>query len=291
VPIEPAPPVLTSNGVPVPFDDEHFAPLDDSTSLLAQPSALRERYERDGYVFLRQAIDPERVLALRQAYFEDFDRTYFRPGTRPQEGVFSGRRPAGLGAHGVEGHPAHAFVRGPRFEAFAGDPALEALGEAVLGGPVWRLPRSIVRHFDRAAPVASRAHVDYSYLDAGTDRLATVWIPLGDCPVATGGLVYLEGTGPADAGAFAELRKITDRPHDARAISHDLAWVGEKLGRRWRWADYRAGDVTIHSPHIVHASLDTTTDTMRLSADVRFILRGDAVDARWLKAWAGDDGN
>ena len=64
-----------------------------------------------------------------------------------------------------------------------------------------------------------------------------------------------------------------------------------ELGRRWLWADYQAGDVTIHSPHIVHASLDTTTDVMRLSADLRFLRRGEPADDRWLQAWAGDDGN
>jgi hypothetical protein len=41
----------------------------------------------------------------------------------------------------------------------------------------------------------------------------------------------------------------------------------------------------------VHASLDTTTDAMRLSADLRFLRRGQPADARWLVAWAGDDGN
>jgi ectoine hydroxylase-related dioxygenase (phytanoyl-CoA dioxygenase family) len=67
--------------------------------------------------------------------------------------------------------------------------------------------------------------------------------------------------------------------------------VAERLGRRWRWADYQSGDVTVHSPHLVHASLDTTTDAMRLSADLRFLRRGQPADARWLVAWAGDDGN
>jgi ectoine hydroxylase-related dioxygenase (phytanoyl-CoA dioxygenase family) len=275
----------------VPFDERHFGPLRDSTLLQDNPVALRQRYERDGYVFLRRVLDPAKVLALREAYFEAFDRSYFRDGTRPGDGLFSGHRPPGLGAHGVEGHPAHAFVRSPQFETFAADPVLERLAVAVLGGHVWRLPRSIVRHFDRSAPVASRAHVDYSYLDAGTERLATVWIPLGDCPRATGGLVYMEDTHRLESGDFAELRTISDRPGDPRAISHDLAWVSRRLGRRWLHTDYLAGDVTIHSPHVLHASLDTTTDAMRLSADIRFIRRGDAADARWLEAWAGDDGN
>jgi ectoine hydroxylase-related dioxygenase (phytanoyl-CoA dioxygenase family) len=191
----------------------------------------------------------------------------------------------------VAGHPAHAFVRGATFASFAADRRLEELAAAVLGGPVVQLPRAIVRHFDRSTPTASRAHVDYSYLDQGSDQLLTMWIPLGDCPRRTGGLVYLEGSHRLPRSRFDRLHRVTDRPGDRRAISHDLAWVAGELGRRWLWADYRAGDVTIHSPYLVHASLDTTTDAMRLSADLRFLRKGERPDARWLRAWAGDDGN
>jgi ectoine hydroxylase-related dioxygenase (phytanoyl-CoA dioxygenase family) len=282
---------LYSNGIAIPFDASHFAPLRDSTEVVDDAGALQARYQEDGYLYLRGVLDRPTVIEMRAAYFAAFDPSYLRPGTTLADGVFSGRRDPKLPAHGVTGHPAHAFVRTSRFQAFADDPRLADLASRILGAPVLRLPRAIIRHFDRSTPLASRAHVDYSYLDAGSDQLLTVWVPLGDCPRPTGGLVYLEGTHRRDRASFDFLRKVTDRPHDARAISHDLAWVSEQLGRRWRWADYQAGDVAIHSPHIVHASLDTTADHMRLSADLRFLRRGEAADVRWLHAWAGDDGN
>ncbi len=90
--------------------------------------------------------------------------------------------------------------------------------------------------------------------------------------------------------ALEALRECTDRPDDTRPIGHDLAWVPERLARRWLWTDYLAGDVTVHSPWLVHASLDNTTDAMRLSADVRFVLDGCPVDPRWTQPWSGDDG-
>lgn len=282
---------VTSNGVEMPFDGGHFGPLLDSSDVSGEPEALRARYSRDGYLYLRNFLDPTRVLAARDAYFSLFDRSYLKPGTAPVDGVFSGSRPDGLPAHGVVGHPAHAFVRSAGFEELASSPELSSLASAVLGGPAWRLPRSIVRHFDNSTPRASRAHVDHTYLDRGSEKLITIWIPLGDCPVPTGGLVYLEGSHTMDEEDFAPLRSVTDRPADGRPISHDLGWVAEKLGRRWLWADYFAGDVTVHSPHLVHASLDTTTEAMRLSADVRFLLEGETPDPRWLEPWAGDDGN
>ena len=282
---------VSSNGVEIPFDSEHFAPLRDSSDVLDDPQALRERYQADGYLYLPAYLDPETVRSTRGQYFALFDPSYLKAGTSPEDGVFSGQRPTDLPAHGVAGHPAHAFVRSAIFEDFVSQPGLNRLAESVLGDGAWRLPRSIVRHFDRSTPRASRAHVDHTYLDQGSDQLVTIWIPLGECPVAAGGLVYLESSHQMEPTEFEPLKAVTDRPGDGRPISHDLELVARKLGRRWRWADYNAGDVTVHSPHLVHASLDTVTDEMRLSADVRFLRSGETPDPRWLQPWAGDDGN
>lgn len=283
-------PVVTSNGVAIPFDAVYFAPMHDSTAVAGDPGALRARYATDGYLLVRNVLDSTRLQELRAAYFNQFDPSYLQEGTTPGEGIFSGRRPQDLSAHGTPGHPAHDFVRSQMFLDFCADGHLAALASAILGGPVDQLPRRILRHFDNSAPSASRAHVDFTYLDAGTDRLLTVWAPIGDCPVAAGALVYLEDSHRLGPDDLERLRARSDRRHDRRPLSHDLAWVAAQVGRRWLYADYCAGDVVVHSPHIVHASLDTTTDAMRLSADLRFVAAGERQDARWQQAWAGDDG-
>jgi hypothetical protein len=282
---------LTSNGVPIPFDDRHFAPMLDSTDLLADAEALRSRYVQDGYLFVRGVLEADRLRQLRGRYFSAFEPGYLQPGTEPADGVFSGVRPDGLPPHGVEGHPAHALVRSQAFRDFAASRPLARLAETVLGGPSVLLPRQIVRHFDRSVRRASRAHVDFRYLDQGSSDLVTMWVPIGDCPVRTGALVYLEGSHRLGPDELAAVSVVTDRPGDDRPLSHDLAWVADQLGRRWLWADFAAGDVTVHSPHVVHASLDTESDVMRMSADVRFLRAGETPDPRWLVPWAGDDGN
>lgn len=284
-------PDLTSNGQPVPFDEEHFRPMRDSTPVAGDPDELRSRFQRDGYLLLRHVLDATAVRAVRRSYFSHFDRSYFRAGTDPAEGIFSGHRPAGLPPHGTPGHPAYAFVRTEEFQRFVSQPALDALAETLLGGPGDGLPRLILRHFDCHAPLASRAHTDYRYLDAGSDRLVTVWVPVGDCPLDSGGLIYLEGSHWLPVDSFDPVRSVTDRPGDDRPISHDLAAVAETVGRRWLWTDYRAGDVAVHSPYLVHASLDTATPLMRLSCDIRFVLRGETIDPRWTEPWSADDGN
>ncbi|MFF5112174.1 phytanoyl-CoA dioxygenase family protein [Streptosporangium sp. NPDC000509] len=281
---------VSSNGVPIPFTDELFAPLADSSALLGDPEALRRRFHDDGLLLLRGFLDREAVLSLRAAYLSAFPEGLLKPGTTPEEGVFSGRPPEGLPSHGVRDHPAYDFVRTERFASFARQPALTELASTLLGGPVRLLPRGILRHFYAGSLRASRAHTDHAYMSQGSDRVLTMWIPVGDCPMETGGLVYLEGSHRESAERFDPARLRTDRAHDSRPISHDLQTTARVVDRRWLWSDYEAGDLTVHNPYVVHASLDTVTDVMRVSADVRFIREEDDVDPRWMKEWAGDDG-
>ncbi|WP_250284999.1 phytanoyl-CoA dioxygenase family protein [Frankia sp. CiP1_Cm_nod2] len=282
---------LTSNGLSIPFDSDRFALLRDSTPLLSNPVALRRRFHEDGYLHLRGALDPDEVRALRAGYFSRFDPVYLKPGTEPVHGVFSGQLPPGLPPHGWPGHPAHSFVRSAAFSRFIKNPQLLRLAETLLEAPAVLLPRHIVRHFHRGSLTATRAHADFDYLDAGSDRLVTMWIPLGDCSVETGGMVYLEGSHRLSREKLAPLRAVTDRPGDPRPISHDLFWVSSQLGLRWMHVVSRAGDITLHNSHLIHASLDVTGDVMRLSTDLRFARRGDTIDHRWTIPWSGDDGN
>lgn len=283
---------VLSNGVEVPTDSEHWAPMRDSSGLLGDPQALRGRFKQDGYVYLRGILDPQKVKALRGYYFGMFDPAYFAPGTQPEDGIWSGTIPEGQLRHGVAGHPAHTLVRSEYFEQFAAAPQLESLAKALLDDDdVRQLPRQIVRHFNKG-PLSSRAHTDYDYMDRGSASIITMWLPIGDCPVQSGGLAYLEGSHTIAKSKLDVLKaRRTDRPDDLRPISHDLGWTARQLGGRWLYADYKAGDVAVHTPHIVHASLDTQTDMMRMSVDVRFLPATVEPDPRWLTKWAGDDGN
>lgn len=283
---------LSSNGVPIPFTPELFGPLRSSADLLPprDPVALRERLHADGYLFLPGLLDRAEVLRLRGRYFSLFPPGFLAPGTTPEEGVYSGRTPKDVPEYGVAGHPAYEFVRSAPFERFVGNPVLGELAAHLLDFKAEMLPRRILRHFHRGTRRASRAHVDLDYMDEGSPRVVTLWTPVGDCPPRTGGLVYLEGSHRLAPEEYEPLRDTTDRPDDRRQICHDLELTARTLGRRWLCADFAAGDVMVHLPRVIHASLDTTTDAMRLSVDTRFVRSDDTPDPRWLKPWSADDG-
>jgi hypothetical protein len=281
---------MSSNGVRIPVDDATFARQRELTDWRAHPQEALQRFRTNGYALLRGALDRDAVLELRADYFARFPAGMLAPGTTPRDGVFSGLEPDGLAEYGTAGHPAYDLVRSPAFDEFTRSPQLREIAETLLGGPVELLPRRILRHFQRSAARASRAHVDWDYMDRGSDTVVTAWVPLGDCPIECGGLVYLEGSHTIAREELDQLRDHTDRPHDRRPISNDLGMTARVLGGRWLWTDYRAGDVVLHSPHLVHASLDNTSDVMRLSADLRFVRRDGRPDERWKNDWSADDG-
>jgi ectoine hydroxylase-related dioxygenase (phytanoyl-CoA dioxygenase family) len=278
-------PILSSNGLPVSTDPDRFGPLREAPAR----ARWRSQYLADGYLVLRGAVSRETVLAARARYLSGFDASLCVDGDA-RAGVFSGTLPVNLPTHGVAGHPAHDFVRSDAFAALANAPAFTDIAAALLDTDVIRVPRTPLRHFIKGSCRASRAHTDRTYLDEPAERCMTLWVPLGDCPIEAGSLMYLENSHTIE-NIEMHLRDNapTDRANDHRPISHDLNWVANRAQSRWLTANFKAGDVVAHVPTIVHASLDPTTDFMRVSTDLRFLRADVPLDARWQGHWAADD--
>lgn len=279
---------LTSNGAPIPFTPQYFGALREShTGLPAE--TLRARYAEDGYVVLKRALSPTIALDLRESYFSLFDASFLKDGDA-RLGVFSGALPQNLPGHGLQGHPAHAFVRGDAFRAFTQDPALAQIAEIFFDAPAEHIRRTPLRHFVPGTKRSSRAHLDRTYIDGVAADVVTLWVPLGDCPIDAGGLIYLEGSHKDTVLENARTNAPNDRA-DMRPITHDLKWLSDASGRRWLWSNFTAGDIVVHSPAIVHASVDSQIDLMRVSTDVRFRRAGSPSDPRWNNDWSADDGH
>ncbi|MCW3818907.1 hypothetical protein ONA91_31155 [Micromonospora sp. DR5-3] len=67
--------------------------------------------------------------------------------------------------------------------------------------------------------------------------------------------------------------------------------MAESYDARWLVADYAAGDMMVHSAHIIHAALDNIDPQgrMRLSTDIRYQRADQPIDWRWQDHWF--DGN
>ena len=233
---------------------------------------------------------PTSIWKLREAYLALFGVGMCQDGDT-RRGEFAGACPLGLPAHGVQGHPAYDFVRSEAFRSFTALPALRVIAETIFEAPASLIRRTPLRHFIPGRRGASRAHLDRTYIEGVAADVVTFWVPLGNCPVQAGGLLYLEDS-HKDFDFEAKVRggAPMDRSNDFRPLTHDLKWLADLTGRRWLSTEYKAGDVVIHCPSIVHASTDSQMDMMRVSTDIRFRRAGSASDPRWDNDWSADDG-
>ena len=286
-------PVLRTLGVEINPAPTHLGFLRDTTPGADSIPALRERMQEEGYLFLRGFWERERVQAVRDSLTAQLERLgMLRPGSPRDE------------ARGIPGREVGRAMGNPLDQH---DPKLRELlfGERMLsflreflGGPV--------RHFDfvwfrtKGHGHGSPIHCDLVYMSRGTNQLYTAWVPLGDIPLALGGLLVLEGS----HRRAAELQSYLSRDVDTYCENHDDApdyvagrkwWDGtlsrnplalqQSLGGRWLTAEeFKLGDVVFFNMTLVHGSLDNTTDQIRLSTDTRYQLASEPIDERWVGA-------
>jgi hypothetical protein len=287
---------LTTQDLPLDTSEAALGDLRNSTELVNDPEALRERMREDGYLFLRGYLDADEVLAARAEIT---------------------RRLADLGALD-ESYPAIEAIGRPGGKADPGRVGFDSMteGNAPLKkllysgrmiGLYERLLGGAVRHYDftwfRAVAGGGKGiypHCDVVYMGRGTRNLFTAWTPIGDVTYDVGGLMLLENshrqgeklrnylerdvdvycTNRSDASDIEAGRKLW-HDWDGR-LSSDAISLREKLGGRWLTAEYRAGDVLTFGMGTVHASLDNQSNRFRLSSDSRYQLASDPVDERWV---------
>ena len=267
---------LVSNGYILDMSPERLGWLEPTASDLPLEQ-LREKYHRNGYLWLKGFFEPEIVL--------DFSRFFFETSFAGTKTFFE-------------------IVRSQEYEDFCTMPRLWNFYQEFLGGEPYLHKRKIIRFTLPDWDNSTGGHYDLIYLRAGTDKLCTSWIPLGDVPVEMGGLIYLEHSDAVGRQMEAEFSaKNATLPPEERIsaynrnmreagwVSTNLVEMAERFKSRWLVADYEAGDMVIHSPYMIHAATRNRDplDRMRLSTDIRFQLAADLIDPRWTNHWVLDD--
>ena len=259
--------------------------LVDSAGSLGDSVALRARLAEDGYLFLRGALDADAVRAARAEVLARLEAVgEIVPGS---DGIFSGtsRRRAlapDLGAFW------QSVSNGPRFRAVSHGAAIAGIVATVAGAKVRGQDYAFLR-----VGVPGRAtglHFDYPFFTRMHDQVWTVWLPLGDVPVAQGPLVVVEGSHRfedliAPMRGF-DLMKDTGRKADLGA---DALSFAQSRGARLLTADFRAGDLALFGMYTLHGSLDhhDASGRVRVSCDVRWQAETMPLDPRYFGANPG----
>jgi ectoine hydroxylase-related dioxygenase (phytanoyl-CoA dioxygenase family) len=291
---------LTSNGYDLEMSSQRLGWLTPSDP--AEPLAiLRERYQQQGYLWLKGILPRQKVLDFRRRFFESFMETgLVHPNFEPEEGIYAG----GGEDRAAINRSLMTFVRSAAFEAFCLMEEIWRFYDVFLDGASYLHKRKIVRHNRPFDKNTTGAHYDLIYLRGGTNRLCTSWIPVGDIPVEMGGLVYLEDSDAWGRQMEADYQeKAAYLPPEERVSAYnrhmdnagwmtkDLPALAERVSTRWLVADYEAGDMVVHSPYMIHAATVNTSQDgrIRLSTDIRYQRVQDEIDARWQNHWSLDD--
>ncbi len=283
-------PPLTSNGYSLDQRPERLGRLEPVPHEARQDrDELWRRLRRDGYLYLSDHLPAEVVMEFRRYYFTMLSQAgVLAEGTDPVEGVAAQEFPDWGSFRRVL---FDEVVPGAEYQALCSHPRIKDWFAWLLEDEVHLHRRKIIRHTrpgDTGIGTSTQAHYDLVYLREGTDRVLSMWIPLGDIPLERGGLLYLEGS---HHQVMAQERAGTLRL-PATSITADLPGLADREDARWLVADYRAGDVMVHSAHIIHAALDNVDPRgrMRLSTDIRYQRSSDPIDWRWQEHWHDADG-
>lgn len=233
-------------------------PLYDASPLLNDPDALRDRAQRDGYVYLPGLLPREDVETVRAAFLDIIaDAGWLQSDTERDAAT------AEPSAFTVEPETAFMAVFNRQFSEpglhqVQHHPALIAVMEQLLGDAVLVHPRSILRNiFPQRDEYTTPAHQDFVHFQ-GTERCYAAWIPFGDCPAEMGGLTVAEGS---HRGGIYDVRP---------AMGAGALEVVEDFEDRWRYSPMRMGDVLIHHCMGVHRGVPNRSTSLRLSVDARY---------------------
>lgn len=241
---------------------------------------LQHTLDQRGYVLLRNLIDPDAVMAARHEIL------------------------AALGSVGEITEPtANAVASGTsrRAELYP-DPGSfwRGLSESaalrrVVHGPeirsaMTRLFNAEVSPFDfvwlraMAPGRASPMHMDHPYMNRGTDRLVTCWVPLGPVAPDEAPLYIMESahkTGDLRA-RVAGLDVDRDKSRSGH-FADDPIDLARDRGLRILTTAFNPGDVLIFGMFAIHASFDNSSQAgrVRLSCDTRWQPSSEPMDERF----------
>ncbi len=270
---------LFSNGVEMDLSPDKFGELRESNDILEDAAAIRARMEEEGYLFFRRLIEPSVVLEARKEVLLKY---------------------ATVGEIDGINHPVMDAIQSDT--SFIDQVNLRAFTESVRTGLAYervvlnerlfgflsRLLGGEVRAYDFRWPRFVRPgegcgfHYDGPYMNRGTDKVFTTWIPLGNVARHEGALIVLENSHKAQTLLDTYAQQDADK-EKISWLSTDPIRLQEELGGRWLSADFKAGDVLCFGMHLLHGALDNHSPVRRcrLTSDTRYQLASEPLDERW----------
>jgi hypothetical protein len=216
----------------------------DSTGQVSDGEVLRARLHEDGYLYLRQVIDPDLVSTVRCDVLGSLQRA----GWLGADGTL---RPLVNGQQDPRYWAGFAGVQSlESFHRMAFDDNLTRIMSAIIGEGMypWPAKAPYMMWPERLGGSNTKPHQEG--VRWSEDVLAT-WISIGHTPVEQGALAVLPG-------------------------SQTIGYVPEygygtfEFGPDWATAEFGPGDIVIFHNFTVHGSLPNRAESLRLSCSFKW---------------------
>lgn len=223
--------------------------LCDSMAFTSAPGALQERFDADGYLFLRGLIAASPLDELAAAVVRIMDDLDL-PDAGPE--VLERFKTTRVAFY-------TDLQKLEVFHAPSHDPRLLQVMRAIVGEDAFVHPQRLFRTVLPNIPeLVTPPHQDYAYI-RGTEQTVTAWIPVRRCAADQGGLRLLPGS---------HTRGVL--PLVANTALAGSGVVVEDPDAAWATAEYAPGDVLLFHSLTVHGGTANRSANTRLSADYRY---------------------
>ena len=241
---------------------------------------LQERLRHDGYLYLKDVLPKDLVLAARKAVLSALESSgMVLPGE-------DGRLNPHSSCQTDQGAVPSWLARCPEMLQLVESDALKNLMEKVLDSEagVQTLDHKWLRAVGRGEN--SGFHTDSVYLNQGSREGLTCWIPLGNVDFALGGLCVVGGSHLDPK--YERVRQTYSNIDVESAGIHGTGWFSEdaheilSYGCPLLTAAFNITDLVVFRLDTMHGSLSNGSDRVRISCDTRWYAAKDAVDARYM---------
>ena len=256
----------------------------DSTPILNNGDALRERAATDGYLFFRGLLPPEAILPVRTDLL----------AVVKKHGWLSDEATGTLDVAALSAVPESAMRTDIGVSTVAYDdvqkqesvhrlphhPKLLELYKTLFADEVLVHARHIIRMISpHPAIFPTPPHQDFPLIQ-GTQNFWTCWFPIGDCPREMGSLKVLRGS--------HKLGYLPLKPAKGAGLIAVQICPWEESEDDWVEGDFALGDVLTFPAFTVHKALPSQfRDRIRLSFDVRYQPLSEPIEERSLLPHCG----
>ncbi len=238
---------------------QQMSPFLDSTPLMGNGDALRERLDCEGYLFVRGLLPRTDVIRVQRRLLEKASKGGWLDPTTPFESGIANNKAACKDPEDTYMEVFPNLWNDEELHRLRTHSRIIEFFNAIFGEATLTHPSFVQRNiFPQRADFdfTTRPHQDKPNI--GGDTNYALWAPLGDCPVEKGSLAVAAGS---------HKHGVLEIKVSSGAGGMEIA---VPIPGKWVTGPFSAGDALIFSDEIVHQAMPNQTPEIRQSFDARY---------------------